>query len=126
VGRALRVSPPKFIRRKMEVYRGDIFLVELSGKGNEQSGTRPVVIIQNNTGNKYSPCIIAACITSQTKKNIPTHVDIDLIKPSTVLCEQIYTLSKDRLIKKIGRLTENTMKLIDKRLLISLGIEGGF
>ena len=96
--------------------------------GSEQGGVRPVLVIQNNIGNKYSPTIIIAAITSQINKaKLPTHIEImggtfGLIKDSVVLLEQIRTIDKKRLKEKIGRCDENIMEQIDRLLHISLGI----
>ena len=111
--------------------RGDVYLADLSPvQGSEQGGIRPVVIIQNDTGNKYSPTVIAAAITSQTTKNkLPTHIEIDskecgLKSDSVVLTEQIRTIDKSRLKEKIGHITDE--KIIDKvnnALGVSFGLE---
>jgi len=113
----------------MKVKRGEIYYAELFPfVGSEQGGLRPVLIIQNNVGNKYSPTVIAAAITSQaTKKPLPTHVVVSeskygLPKDSVVLLEQIRTISKSRLQEYVGRLTEEDMKKVDRRLGISLGL----
>ena len=114
---------------KIIARRGEIFYVNLEkGIGSEQGGIRPVVIIQNETGNIYSPTVIIAAITSQQhKKNIPTHVNINseeygLNKDSVILLEQIRTIDKSRLKEKIGRLSKNDLEEINKALLISLGL----
>ena len=111
------------------VKRGDIFYADLSPVvGSEQGGIRPVIIVQNDIGNKYSPTIIIAAITSQINKaKLPTHVEISseeygLNKDSVVLLEQIRTLDKKRLKEKIGHMTENDMKKVDTALLISVGL----
>lgn len=113
----------------MKIKRGDLFYADLSPVvGSEQGGTRPVVVVQNDVGNKYSPTIIVAAITSQVNKaRLPTHVNIDsssreLPRNSVVLLEQIRTIDKKRLRDKIGRLDETTMEHIDKSIQISLGI----
>lgn len=110
------------------VKRGDLYYADLSPViGSEQGGTRPVLIIQNNVGNKYSPTIIAAAVTSQmTKAKLPTHIEISkgtfgLNKDSVVLLEQIRTLDKRRLKEKIGELDATTILNVDKAILISLG-----
>ena len=96
-----------------KIYRGDLFFANLNPvKGSEQGGKRPVVILQNDVGNKFSPTVIVAAITSRTRKkaNMPTHVPLDnaaLEKDSQVLLEQIRTLDKTRLIKKVGKLTQD-------------------
>ena len=99
-----------------KIYRGDLFFANLNPvKGSEQGGKRPVVILQNDVGNKFSPTVIVAAITSRTRKkaNMPTHVSLDnaaLEKDSQVLLEQIRTLDKTRLIKKVGKLTQDEMR----------------
>lgn len=110
------------------IKRGDLFYADLSPVvGSEQGGMRPVLIIQNDIGNKYSPTIIAAAVTSQINKaKLPTHIelkagDYGLPKDSVILLEQIRTLDKKRLKEKIGTLETETMKRADKALLISLG-----
>lgn len=112
----------------MIVKRGDIFYADLSPVvGSEQGGVRPVIVIQNNVGNKYSPTIIIAAITSQINKaRLPTHVEITaphfgLPKDSVVLLEQIRTIDKKRLREKIGRFNDDMMEQIDEGLKISLG-----
>ena len=112
----------------MNVKRGDIFYADLSPVvGSEQGGLRPVLIIQNDVGNKYSPTIIAAAITSQINKaKLPTHIelraeDYGLSKDSVVLLEQIRTLDKRRLKERIGELSFSTMQMVNSALLISLG-----
>ena len=111
------------------VRRGDIFYADLNPViGSEQGGTRPVLVVQNDIGNKYSPTIIITAITSQINKaKLPTHVEIKagsygLVKDSVVLLEQIRTIDKTRLKEKIGRCDENLMVQIDKLLQVSLGI----
>ena len=114
----------------MIVKRGDIFYADLSPVvGSEQGGVRPVIIVQNNVGNKYSPTIIVAAITSQINKaRLPTHIEITaphfgLPKDSVVLLEQIRTIDKKRLREKIGRFNEEMMDQIDEGLKISLGFK---
>lgn len=111
------------------VKRGDIFYADLSPVvGSEQGGIRPVIIVQNDVGNKYSPTVIIAAITSQINKaKLPTHVEISseeygLNKDSVVLLEQIRTLDKKRLKEKIGHMTEVDMRKVDDALLISIGV----
>jgi len=113
----------------MIVKRGDIFYADLSPViGSEQGGIRPVIIIQNDIGNKYSPTVIVAAITSQINKaKLPTHVEISseeygLNKDSVVLLEQVRTLDKKRLKEKIGHMTDSDMEKVDKSLLISIGL----
>ena len=112
----------------MEIRRGDIFYADLSPVvGSEQGGVRPVLIIQNNVGNKYSPTIIAGAITSQlTKAKLPTHIEVKkgqfgLPKDSVILMEQLRTLDKRRLREKLGTLDRDTQRKVDKAILISLG-----
>ena len=100
----------------MVIKRGDMFYADLSPVvGSEQGGIRPVLIIQNDTGNKYSPTVIAAAITSKMgKTHLPTHIDIQatevgLAKDSVILLEQIRTIDKQRLKEKMGHLDDNTM-----------------
>lgn len=111
------------------VKRGDIFYADLSPViGSEQGGVRPVLVIQNNIGNKYSPTIIIAAITSQINKaKLPTHIEINapdygLPKDSVVLLEQIRTIDKKRLREKIGNFDEDMMSSVDKCIKISLGL----
>ncbi|QJI52334.1 type II toxin-antitoxin system PemK/MazF family protein [Psychrobacillus phage Perkons] len=111
--------------------RGEIYLADLSsGKGSEQGGVRPVVIIQNDIGNKFSPTIIIACITSKISKNrIPTHVFLSaeesgIMCDSVVLAEQLRTIDKSRLMKHVSTLDSNIMRQIDNTILISLGLTG--
>ena len=110
--------------RALKVKRGQIYYADLSPViGSEQGGLRPVVIISNDVGNIYSPTVIIACVTSvQTKKKIPTHVEIPLIKDSIILLEQIRTVDKRRLKNLIAEVDEKTLKAIDKAIHISLGI----
>ncbi len=111
-----------------QVRRGDLFYADLSPVvGSEQGGVRPVLIVQNNVGNKYSPTIIAAAITSQLDKaKLPTHIALPanrygLPKDSVILLEQIRTLDKKRLKEKIGELPINMMARVNEALLVSLG-----
>ena len=100
----------------MVVKRGEIYYANLSPViGSEQDGIRPVLVVQNNIGNKYSPTIIVVAITSKLKNNLPTHVKFDgekygLEKESVILVEQIRTLDKSRLIKKVGMVDEKIME----------------
>ena len=114
----------------MKIKRGQIYLVDLSnGFGSEQGGVRPVLVVQNNKGNKYSPTVIVSAITSQINKaKLPTHVEISSVeyglnRDSVVLLEQIRTLDKKRLKEKIGHMTDIDMKKVDKALLISLNLD---
>ena len=112
----------------MNVKRGELYYADLSPVvGSEQGGVRPVLIVQNDVGNKYSPTIIAAAVTSKINKaKLPTHIELPksayvLVKDSVILLEQIRTLDKRRLKERIGELNENTMSKVDKAILISLG-----
>ena len=107
------------------VYRGEIYFANMIGKGSigsEQGGTRPVLIIQNDIGNKFSPTTIVAEITSANKSAIPTHLDIKLIKPSTILFEQITTIDKSRLQEKIGEIPSEMVDEMNNKLMVSLGL----
>ena len=115
----------------MTIKRGDMFYADLSPVvGSEQGGIRPVVIIQNDLGNKYSPTVIAAAITSQTSKTkLPTHIDVDfktclLKSDSVILAEQIRTIDKSRLKEKIGHIEdEKVINQINNALGVSFGLE---
>ena len=111
------------------VRRGDIFYADLSPVvGSEQGGTRPVLIVQNDTGNRHSPTVIAAAITSQTgKARLPTHINIPggsvgLTKDSVILLEQVRTIDKRRLREHMGRLDDKNMALVDDAIAISFGL----
>ena len=113
----------------MQVKRGDRFYADLSPViGSEQGGIRPVLIIQNDIGNKYSPTVICAAITSQINKaKLPTHIEIKakqytLVKDSVILLEQIRTIDKKRLREKICQLDGRLMKKVDQGIVISLGL----
>ena len=113
----------------MIVHRGDIYYADLSPVvGSEQGGVRPVLIVQNDVGNKFSPTVIAAAITSQKDKaNLPTHISVDaqgsgLMKDYIVLLEQVRTLDKHRLREKMGRLDKQSMSRVDHALSISFGL----
>ena len=115
----------------MEIKRGELYYADLSPVvGSEQGGVRPVLVVQNDIGNKYSPTVIAAAVTSRlTKARLPTHIEIagrsfGLQKDSVILLEQIRTLDKRRLKERIGALPENTMKKVDGALLIPIGRAG--
>lgn len=111
--------------RALKVKRGQVYYADLSPViGSEQGGMRPVVIIQNDIGNVHSPTTIVACVTSvQTKKKLPTHVDIPLFKDSIILAEQIKTIDKQRLKNLIAEVSTDTMAQVDKAIKISLGVE---
>ena len=111
------------------VKKGDIFFADLSPViGSEQGGVRPVIVIQNDIGNKYSPTVIVAAITSQINKaKLPTHVEIragehGLNKDSVILLEQLRTVDKRRLRERIGRMDGDSMEKVNEALVISLGI----
>ena len=115
----------------MIVKRGDIYYADLSPViGSEQGGVRPVLVIQNDVGNKYSPTVIAAAITSKINKaKMPTHIELGakeygLNKDSVILLEQIRTIDKKRLREKIGRLDDELMLKVDTALSISFGLGG--
>ena len=110
------------------VKRGEVWYADMSPViGSEQGGIRPVLILQNDIGNKHSPTTIVAAITSrQTKAKLPTHVDVSvegLTKDSIVLLEQIRTIDKNRLTEYVGRLDKETMGKVDKAIVISFGIK---
>ena len=113
----------------MVVKRGDIFFADLSPVvGSEQGGVRPVLVVQNDVGNKYSPTIIAAAITSKINKaKLPTHIEIDaqeygLSKDSVILLEQVRTIDKQRLREKIGKLDELQMVKVNDAISVSFGL----
>lgn len=113
----------------MSVKRGDIYYADLSPVvGSEQGGMRPVLIIQNDVGNRYSPTVIAAAITSRMgKTRLPTHIDIyaervGLAKDSVVLLEQVRTLDKRRLKEKMGHLDEKMMGKVNTAIAVSFGL----
>ena len=113
----------------MTVKRGEIYYADLSPVvGSEQGGVRPVLIVQNDVGNKYSPTVIAAAIISQHEKsNLPTHINLSaeccgLAKDSIVLLEQVRTIDKRRLKEKMGAIDTNAMNKVDKALSVSFGL----
>ena len=114
----------------MSVKRGDIFYADLSPVvGSEQGGLRPVLIVQNDIGNRYSPTVIAAAITSKMgKTHLPTHIDIHatnvgLAKDSVVLLEQIRTIDKHRLREKMGHIDNGLMQKVNEAITISFGLK---
>ena len=119
---------------KITVRRGDIFYADLSPVvGSEQGGLRPVLVVQNDMGNKYSPTVIVAAITSKLgKAKLPTHIDINmndgrehtegLAKDSVILLEQMRTVDKQRLREKMGHISPELMETVDRALLVSLGL----
>ena len=113
----------------MLVKRGELYFADLSPVvGSEQGGIRPVLVVQNDIGNKYSPTVIAAAITSKLNKaKLPTHIELSskeygLEKDSVVLLEQIRTIDKTRLKEKIGELNAIKMSQVNKAMMISLGV----
>ncbi len=113
------------------VKRGDIYYADLSPVvGSEQGGMRPVLIVQNDTGNKHSPTVIAAAITSQIgKARLPTHIELEartfgLSRDSVVLLEQIRTIDKRRLRERMGRVDEELMNKVDDAIAVSFGLHG--
>ena len=115
----------------INVKRGDIYYADLSPVvGSEQGGVRPVLIVQNDTGNRYSPTVIAAAITSQTNKaKLPTHIalsapDYGLPRDSVVLLEQIRTIDKRRLREHTGHADRSVMEQVDSALAVSFGLQG--
>lgn len=112
----------------MTIKRGELYYADLSPVvGSEQGGVRPVLVVQNDVGNKYSPTVIAAAVTSKINKaKLPTHIELPsssygLQRDSVILLEQIRTLDKRRLKERIGELNDVTMNQVDKAILISLG-----
>ena len=110
------------------IKRGELYYADLSPVvGSEQGGVRPVLVVQNDVGNKHSPTVIAAAVTSKINKaKLPTHIELNamefgLSKDSVVLLEQIRTLDKKRLKERITQLPQETMQMVDDALLISLG-----
>ena len=115
----------------MDIKRGELYYADLSPViGSEQGGVRPVLVVQNDVGNKYSPTVIAAAVTSKIDKaKLPTHIELSareygLSKDSVVLLEQIRTLDKTRLKERIGQVSADKMRKINEALLVSLGFYG--
>ena len=115
--------------KTVNVHRGDIYYADLSPVvGSEQGGVRPVLIVQNDVGNRFSPTVIAAAITSQRDKtNLPTHIALHaertgLQKDSIVLLEQVRTIDKHRLIEKMGKLDDDAMQRVNEAIGISFGL----
>ncbi len=113
------------------VKRGDIFYADLSPVvGSEQGGMRPVLIVQNDVGNRHSPTVIAAAITSQINKaKLPTHIELGaktygLSRDSVILLEQIRTIDKKRLRERMGKLDDNLMGRVDNAIAVSFGLSG--
>ena len=114
----------------VNIHRGDIYYADLSPVvGSEQGGVRPVLIVQNDVGNRFSPTVIAAAITSQKDKaRLPTHIQLQatgsgLARDSVVLLEQIRTLDKQRLKERMGRLDDASMTRVDRALQVSFGLD---
>ena len=117
------------MNKKVTIKRGDIYYADLSPViGSEQGGLRPVLIIQNDVGNKYSPTVIAAAITSQINKTkLPTHIELyaenfGLAKNSVILLEQIRTIDKRRLKEKMGHLDDGLMNKVNDAISVSFGL----
>lgn len=115
--------------KKLSIKRGDIYYADLSPVvGSEQGGLRPVLIVQNDVGNKHSPTVIAAAITSQLgKAKLPTHIDVyaerfGLVKDSVILLEQIRTIDKTRLREKMGHIDDVLMQKVNNAITISFGL----
>ena len=112
-----------------KIMRGEIYIADLDPVvGSEQGGERPVLVIQNNQGNKHSPTVIVLAITSRfhKKRHLPTHVPIesgDLSKDSIALAEQVRTIDKSRLIHYVGRASKETMDFVDNALKVSMGVQ---
>ena len=111
------------------IRRGDIYYADLSPVvGSEQGGVRPVLIVQNDTGNRHSPTVIAAAITSQINKaRLPTHIELEaknfgLTKNSVVLLEQVRTIDKKRLRERMGKLSDDLMDKVDGAIAVSFGL----
>lgn len=121
-----------YVTKNFGYRRGEIYFADLDPHyGSEQGGKRPVIVIQNNTGNKFAPTVIVAAVTSKvTKKpNQPTHVLIDrnpaFSRPSMVLLEQIFTIDKERIQRLLGQTTPDEMYQINEALMNSLDLNGG-
>ena len=121
-----------YVTKNFGYRRGEIYFADLDPHyGSEQGGKRPVIVIQNNTGNKFAPTVIVAAVTSKvTKKpNQPTHVLIDrnpaFSRPSMVLLEQIFTIDKERIQRLLGQTTPGEMYQINEALMNSLDLNGG-
>ena len=113
----------------MNIRRGDIYYADLSPVvGSEQGGIRPVLIVQNDVGNRFSPTVIAAAITSQTgKARLPTHIELNaqsvgLSRDSVILLEQVRTIDKSRLRERMGKLDDTTMTKVDNAIAVSFGL----
>lgn len=124
----VKIRPMDYCKNTDPVYKGDVFFADLNPvAGSEIGGIRPVVVIQNNTGNKYSPTVVAAITSRTNRKNLPTHVSVKaptggLFADSVIMLEQIRTLDKSRLRQFIGRVDDETMHRIETAAKTSLGI----
>jgi len=110
-----------------QIYRGEIYFADLSPVvGSEQGGIRPVLVLQNDVGNRHSPTIIIAAITARRKKPLPTHVEIQgvdtLTKRSVALLEQLRTIDRSRLRERVGRLNDQAIGRVDEALKVSVGL----
>ena len=121
-----------YVTKDFGFLRGEIYFADLDPHyGSEQGGKRPVIVIQNNTGNKFAPTVIVAAVTSKVSKkpNQPTHVLIEqnpaFSRPSVVLLEQIFTIDKSRIQRFLGHTTRNEMHQINEALMSSLDLNGG-
>lgn len=121
-----------YVTKNFGFRRGEIYFADLDPHyGSEQGGKRPVIVIQNNTGNKFAPTVIVAAVTSKVSKkpNQPTHVLIEqnpaFSRPSVVLLEQIFTIDKSRIQRFLGHTTRNEMHQINEALMSSLDLNGG-
>ena len=121
-----------YVTKNFGFRRGEIYFADLDPHyGSEQGGKRPVIVIQNNTGNKFAPTVIVAAVTSKVSKkpNQPTHVLIDrnpaFSRPSMVLLEQIFTIDKERIQQLLGQTTPDEMYQINEALMNSLDLNGG-
>ena len=121
-----------YVTKKFGFRRGEIYFADLDPHyGSEQGGKRPVIVIQNNTGNKFAPTVIVAAVTSKVSKkpNQPTHVLIEknpaFSRPSVVLLEQIFTIDKERIQRLLGQTTPDEMYQINEALMNSLDLNGG-
>lgn len=121
-----------YVTKNFDFRRGEIYFADLDPHyGSEQGGKRPVIVIQNNTGNKFAPTVIVAAVTSKVSKkpNQPTHVLIEknpaFSRPSVVLLEQIFTIDKERIQRLLGQTTPDEMYQINEALMNSLDLNGG-
>lgn len=121
-----------YVTKNFDFRRGEIYFADLDPHyGSEQGGKRPVIVIQNNTGNKFAPTVIVAAVTSKVSKkpNQPTHVLIEqnpaFSRPSVVLLEQIFTIDKERIQRLLGQTTPDEMHQINEALMNSLDLNGG-